>query len=234
MRQPTALLSAFFIVSLALPATAFAGDEAKKAEWEPVSDEEGVEVFRKEVAGSDVVAFKGVATADLPISKILAIFKDPNERKNWVDRYVEHKTHKQTGDSETYWIHFHVPWPISDRDYVLHAEGKRDLEKRIYTVNIKSVEMKNVPENDCCVRAQVYGTYYEFIAVPGENKTKMTVEVHTDPKGALPSWLVNLIQKSWPRKTLNGLINAAKVSKVPPLADFADWHTITKTSSTSG
>ena len=27
------------------------------------------------------------------------------------------------------------------------------------------------------------------------------------PKGWLPTWLVNLIQKSWPLKTLNGIRN---------------------------
>jgi hypothetical protein len=223
MRRTSALISALLILSVVAPTIALAKDKAKE-DWEPVSNEEGVEVFRKEVEGSDVVAFKGVATADVPIGKLLAVFKDPQQRKFWVDRYVEHKTFTQSGDSETYWIHFHVPWPISDRDYVLRAEGKRNAEKRIYTVNIKSVEVKSKPEDDCCVRAQVYGTYYEFTALPDSNKTKVIVEVHTDPKGALPSWLVNLIQKSWPRKTLNGLINHAKAAKIAPIPDFADWH----------
>src|SRR5262245_3049902 len=198
MWRSRALLCA---LSLFVTTSAFAKDEAPAAgDWEFLKNDEGVDVYRKEVPGSDVVAFKGITTTNLPIGKLLAVFKDPNQRKFWVDRYVEHKTFEQTGESELYWIHFHVPWPISDRDYVLKAEAKRNLEKKTYTVNIKSVEYAKKGEDDSCVRAVVYGTFYEFTALPGSDKTKIIVEVHTDPKGALPNWLINLIQKSWPAK----------------------------------
>jgi len=33
----------------------------------------------------------------------------------------------------------------------------------------------------------------------------VVAEVHTDPKGSLPKWLVNLVQKSWAHTTLMGL-----------------------------
>jgi hypothetical protein len=73
------------------------------------------------------------------------------------------------------------------------------------------------------VRAQACGTYYKFEAFRGKTKTKLTVEVHTDPKGMLPSWLVNAIQKGWPSKTLNGLVKRAR--KVNKIADgYAKWH----------
>ena len=62
---------------------------------------------------------------------------------------------------------------------------------------------------DCCVRAEVKGTYYNFTALSAK-RTKLEVEVHTDPKGLLPNWLVNLIQKKWPSKTLSGLIRHAR------------------------
>lgn len=218
--RSTALLGTLLSISLLAPAVASAGE----GEWEFLRNDDGVDVFRKEVPGSDVVAFRGVMTADLPIGKILAVFKDPGQRKHWVDRYAEHTTFERGSDTETYWIHFSLPWPISDRDYILRADGQRNDGKRAYTVKIKSVEHAKKGEDDCCVRAQVYGTYYEFTALPGSDKTKVVVEVHTDPKGALPNWLVNLIQKSWPGKTLHGLINHAKEAKLAPLAEYADWH----------
>lgn len=192
--------------------------------WEYITTDDGVVVYRKEVPGSDVVAFKGVAYAKVPIGKILAVFKDPAERPFWVDRYEDHKTLDKSENTETYWIHFGVPWPVSDRDYVLHSDGKEDPEKRVYTCTIKSVERKEAPVNDCCVRAVVYKTFYEFTAVPDGETTKIVVEVHTDPKGSLPSWLVNLIQESWPSNTLHSLIERAKISTRKPLSKFADWH----------
>jgi hypothetical protein len=212
------------------PELAEAKDTGK---WEYVGTDQNVVVYRKNVEGSDVVAFKGVTYADLPIGKVLAVFKDPDERKNWVDRYKEHVTLEKGEDTETYWIHFGLPWPVSDRDYILNATGRRDLTKKTFYVNIKSVQHPKKGEDDCCVRAIVNGTYYEFTALPGEDKTKITVEVHTDPKGSLPTWLVNLIQKSWPAKTLGGLIKRAKDPSIKALPDFADWHLATKTSTVS-
>lgn len=192
--------------------------------WEYVNTDQGVTVYRKQVEGSDVVAFKGVAYANLPIGKVLAVFKDPEQRKFWVDRYEEHLTLEKGPDTETYWIHFGLPWPVSDRDYVLRADGQGNADKKIYTAKIKSVTSAKKGEDDCCVRAEVYGTFYEFTALPGEDKTKIIVEVHTDPKGALPTWLVNLIQKSWPSKTLGGLIKHSKEAQLAPLAEYKDWH----------
>jgi hypothetical protein len=220
-----AKLSALALLAAAAasaPAISFADDAG--GGWEYVTTDDGVVVYRKEVPGSDVVAFKGVTYTELPIGRILAVFQDGGQRPHWVDRYEEHKTLDKGPEWETYWIHFGLPWPVSDRDYVLNAQGKADQERRVYTVQIKSVEHPKKGIDDCCVRAVVYGTYYEFSVVPGENKVKMLVEVHTDPKGSLPSWLVNLIQKSWPSKTLNGLIRRAKEVNVPPFPPVATWH----------
>lgn len=192
--------------------------------WEYVGTDDGVVVYRKPVDGSDTVAFRGVTYASLPIGKLVAIYSDPAEREHWVDRYVEHVTFEKTVDAETYWIHFGLPWPVSDRDYVLHSEATRDRASRTYTVQIKSVTHPKKAEDDCCIRAIAYRTFFEFTAIPGEERTKIAVEVHTDPKGSLPSWLVNLIQKSWPAETLNGLIRHVAASPRRADAAFAEWH----------
>jgi hypothetical protein len=68
------------------------------------------------------------------------------------------------------------------------------------------------------------GTYYRFEAIPGTNKTTLEVEVHTDPKGMLPSWLVNIIQKKWPSKTLLTLAKVASDASVEPHPDFIHWN----------
>lgn len=206
---------------LAFPSAAFA---EKKGDWEFLRTHRGVKVWGKEVEGSDVKSFRGEIVADIEIGKLMATFFDAKQRKHWVDRYNSHGTIIKTENTETYWIHFALPWPVSDRDYVLKARRRIDEKKRVVTVNIKSIKNKARPENDCCVRATTYGTYYRFEALPG-NKTKLEVEVHTDPKGALPTWLINLIQKSWPSKTLGNLLDHSK--KQNPTADsrYAKWHT---------
>ena len=213
------LLTLALCLSL-VPATALA-DEGS---WESIGTYDGVKVWRKQVPGSELFAFKGEIVTNLHIGKIITTFLDRDQRKHWVDRFSEQKMlEKPNAMTEIYWIHFGLPFPITDRDYVLRAEAQVDAGNKVFTARIKSVKDPRKGDDDCCVRAEAKNTYYRFEALPGSEKTKLTVEVHTDPKGSLPDWLINLIQKKWPSKTLSGLINRAKAqNQIAP--EFATWH----------
>lgn len=176
--------------------------------WESLGLIDGVHVSRKSSPNSNLFTFRGEITTDLPLDVLMSVFSDPKERKHWVDRYKDHITFEKTELSETYWIRFSLPPLVSDRDYILKTAAKINEEKGEISVHIKSVEHKSDPK-DCCVRAQVKRTYYQFTALSA-TQSRLIVEVNTDPKGWLPKWLVNAIQKKWPSKTLNGLIKRAK------------------------
>jgi hypothetical protein len=48
----------------------------------------------------------------------------------------------------------------------------------------------------------------------------VVAEVHTDPKGSIPKWMVNLTQKSWAHTTIMGLraqVRKASASDDPEL-----------------
>ena len=208
------------LLVLLFPTAAFAGS----GKWEYLGTEDGVRVSRMAVDGSDVLAFRSEMVADIAIGQLIAVFVDPNERKHWVDRYADHKVLDRTERSERYWIKFGLPFPVSDRDYVLQSDIEVDDAKRVFITRIKSVEDRRAPVNDCCVRATVHKTYYRFEPVPGSNKTRLIVEVHTDPKGLIPNWLVNRIQRDWPSTTLSGLVKRASRSGIKPHPHFANWH----------
>lgn len=214
-----------FVSVVAALAAMLVSSIAFAQQWEEVGTIDGVEVAKKRVPGSDLFAFRGEVIAEVHIGRLMSIFKNPNERSKWVAKYADHKTLEKTSTFEEYWIHFDVPFPASDRDYVLRSDGHPEPSKRRYVCKIKSIERADAGENDCCVRATANGTYYRFEALPGDKpRTKLYVEVHTDPKGMLPDWLVNMIQKKWPSDTLNGLIREATRGDVAIHPDYADWH----------
>ncbi|MEQ9500160.1 MAG: START domain-containing protein [Deltaproteobacteria bacterium] len=192
--------------------------------WEYIGTDSNVTLYRKNVEGSDMFAFRGITYADVHIGKLYEVLRDPDQRADWVDRYEDGGTLKMMDDGQEYWIHFGLPWPVADRDYVLRSKSKLLPDRRTLVVNINSFEHPKRPPNDCCVRALAKRTYYEFTAIPGEERTKLVVEVHTDPRGSLPSWLVNIIQKKWPSKTLSGLIAQTKKSNPKPNVAMKDWH----------
>ena len=111
-------------------------------------------------------------------------------------------------------IEISLPWPISDRDYVYHAKATNQGESVI--LSIKSMTHRKAPKT-VGVRAHLHRCTYTLVPKDG-NRTHVTVEVHTDPKGILPNWLVNLIQKKWPIKTLSGIRRQVTKSFVKPKA----------------
>jgi hypothetical protein len=171
--------------------------------WEKIDEADGIKVFRKEVPGSPLVAFRGEGMISAPLEKLLWVLADNAHRTEWVDR-LKKSVVLQTNGSYEYIVyqHFGLPFPISDRDYVYRGKATRD-KNGVVTLDISSVTHPKAPAT-VGVRANVIGSRY-VLTPKGPDKTYVVVEIHTDPKGAIPTWLVNLIQKSWPMKTLQNM-----------------------------
>jgi hypothetical protein len=196
--------------------------------WQDVGDINGVHVWKRDEPGSGVTSFRGEMVAPVHIGKLIAVMQDRDQRKNWVDRFHSSTLIEKPGPfSEIYWIRFKLPAVISDRDYVLRADGAADDANHVFTIEIKSVNDPRKGPDDCCTRAVINRAFYKFTALKAVNgvpQTKIEVEVNTDPKGLLPNWLVNMIQKEWPSKTLNNLVRYTKSSNAQPLPQLASWH----------
>ena len=216
------LLAAAMLAPVLLPRDASAAD----GKWEYVDRFDGVKVWRMSRAGSNVMAFRGVVVKPIHIGRVLTTFATSKYHKDWVDRWDNSRDLKKIASYErVFWIRFDLPWPVSDRDYVIHTKATPNEKKRQVIARLKSVNHPAKPtKGGCCVRRMAFGTQYRITALPG-GKTRMMVEVHTDPRGMLPSWLVNMIQKKWPSKTLNGLARRAGKSDIGVYKGFEDWHT---------
>ncbi len=213
-------------IAVLMPVLAPAAAQAADGKWEYVDRFNGVKVWRMSRKGSPVMAFRGEVIKSIHIGKILTTFATSKYHRDWVDRWDNSRDLKKIAKYERiFWIRFDLPWPVSDRDYVIHTKVTPDAKKRVVVANLKSVKHSAKPEKGgCCVRGLAFGTHYRFTALPG-GKTKLRVEVHTNPRGMLPAWLVNLIQKKWPSKTLNGLARRAAKSNIAIYKGFEDWHT---------
>jgi hypothetical protein len=192
---------------------------AQAAGWEFADSDSGIKSFKKTEPGNPVTAFKGEAIINAPLAKVAWVIRDNKHRTKWVDRLQKSMVLKvNTPYDKIVYQHFGLPWPIADRDYVYRARIYWQGEKLIF--NLKSTKNRFKPDGGSVgVRARLNRCFY-YLTPMGENKTHVIVEVHTDPRGMLPSWLVNLIQKSWPIKTLKGIRRMVKepyaeMSKLP-------------------
>lgn len=204
-------------VALALPPAvlSWSADALAASGWEQIDDAHGIKVYKKDVAGSKLHAFRGVGIVDAPMEKIIWVLRDNDHRTEWVDRLKKSIILEQKGEYEfVVYQHFGSPAVISDRDFVYRAKAFSRKDGTA-VLDIQSVTHPKAPPT-VGVRGEL--KYSSYVLTRVGEKTLVDVSVSLDPKGALPGWIVNMVQKSWPMNTLKALREHVKKPFVGTLA----------------
>ena len=178
-----------------------------KLPWKFYESHPKVKIYTKEVPGSDLIAFKGEMTMKAPLHRILAVMKSPEIRYKWVDRYSGTTLVAKT--SSTDFIEqtvIDMPWPMSDRDFVNRTQTKL-IGKNLVLIQINSD--LDVAEDPEFVRGYTWNSSFSLRAAENNQETHVSVEIFADPMGLLPKSLINLIQKRWPKNTLEAIETVA-------------------------
>jgi len=201
----------------ALGATMTFAHDALGAEWETIDQEHGIEVFRKDVPGTPLHAFRGRGLIQAPMDKLIWVMGDNAHRTEWVDRLKKSVILEQEDSySSIVYQHFGTPALVAERDFVYRARA-RSLPDGSARLDIASLQHPKAPPT-VGVRGELRDSSYLFVP-QGPGATVVDVVVLTDPKGSLPKWAVNLVQKSWPMNTLLALRQQVKkpfVRTMPP------------------
>lgn len=178
--------------------------------WIFVSSENDVQVYEGIDPDSSFLAFKGVKIIPTHISKVAGVLLTPDLeiRKKWVTGLLKTENLEIKSDREAFvYTSFKMPWPISNRDFVTHCTVDISPDKQQLTLEVRSVKHPKEPAT-VGVRGEIRTSRYLLKSL-GPNSTEVTVMAQTDPKGSLPSWLVNSIQRYWPAATLKKLQDIA-------------------------
>lgn len=195
------LLSAPPLLQAALPA-----EDA--ADWSLRKATDNIRVYTIEQPDSDFRAFKAIAVLDVPIQNLMAVMIDPTSCVAWVHGCVESYGFGDGAFHDRYAYSVNdMPWPVTDRDYVLHIVTDGDEASGEVYMNLNAVPDQR-EEFDDFVRVDRSDTRYRFI--PEGDQTRMIWLQHTDPNGALPSWLVNSLLVDIPIKSLQNLEQLAQ------------------------
>jgi hypothetical protein len=196
---------------------------AQAQDWKPIYEKDGIAVAKKSLPDSNLMPFRGEGLVDVHIGRLVKVIKTPGLGPEWVDLQVESKELVRDGDeSAIIYNKYDLSWPVSDRDYVMRQNTTYDATTKVVTVTYESIEDERFPADDCCVRAVAVRTFWKFTYV-SETQTHIEVEVYTDPKGALPAWLVNMIQRGWPYNSIIGIGTRANKDDIGKHERCADW-----------
>lgn len=197
---------------------AFGEEKVDLTGWNKVYSKDGLDFYSKKIENSKLLAFKAVGVLDVNMGEMMAALRTVNTQMKWDKNTVKKETVEDISDIEAItYSESRIPWPFNNRDMVLHNKLFLDKEEKIFYVHTHSVEDQRYPKRKGLVRAQI--NFSRFRTKPlSLDKTFVDFEVHVDPKGNIPAWIVNIVQKSFPYDFLTGLANFCRKTKLKPNA----------------
>ncbi|WP_051085249.1 START domain-containing protein [Hahella ganghwensis] len=175
--------------------------------WSLQKDQDGIQVYFKQVTGSSVKAFMGKAVMSASMSSILKVMQEAETCVEWVEGCAHAQTLEGGGFREFYqYAVNNLPWPANDRDYVIKVQANDDPDTGIVEISLQAVEGL-VPETRN-TRLKNMDIRYTLNPLDDEH-TAITWVQHTEPGGFIPGWLVNMLLLDIPYYSLTRLEQVA-------------------------
>jgi len=173
-------------------------------QWKQVTDDDGIQVYTIDVPNTDIVKAKAIAQIKAPLKRVQQELDDIDSRHEWVPFLKQSKLIiVKSNTARLEYSLFSAPWPASNRDFVYKLQLiKQTSDELIY--KMYSVNTELMPETKKYIRGEIFESIYTLTKI-NENLTRVELSYHADPKGWLPNWIVNIIQRVLPYKIMRNL-----------------------------
>jgi hypothetical protein len=208
-----------------------AADRAWAGDWEEIVYEKGIRVFKREIAGSSLVEFRGTGRVAAPMIKIAAVLRNSGREKEWMENCAD--SHVVRWRSPTHAVVYHrtasPAFFISDRDMVVEATTTVVPRQHKIRIDFHDVQDRGTPPIDDAVRVPRIVGHWDLVRVD-ENTTEIEYQVHADPGGSIPHWIVNWAAERLPFHTIDRLREQVKKDgydlDISILEQAIDWDAI--------
>jgi len=179
--------------------------------WELAKEGDGIKVYTRPVDGSNFKEYKGTMTLKASVSSLVALVDDTPAYPKWIDTCIEGKTLKKISPAVSYTYTVNkAPWPVANRDAVVRNVIRQDRETLVVTIDITGTP-NFVPLKAGLTRVIHIKGFWRLRPLE-KGKVEVVYQVHNEPGGKLPSWLVNSVVVNQPYRTL---LNMKKMVKEP-------------------
>lgn len=169
-----------------------------------------VELLLKTMGDSPAKISRAEGVIELPMGQLLKVIDstDPESWKAQEDDLADWKIVKKLAGEEHYLVYsaHKTPYPISHRE-LLYVRSRHVLEDGRVMIVGSSVNDKEQPVQESRVRAAVLACW--VMKAIDANKTNVIRMIQLDPKGNIPSFLVNT-HNAKTAKALGVITEAAK------------------------
>ena len=170
--------------------------------WVEIANEKGITIYSRP-SESGIIPFKAKGILNHNLQTVLKALKNDKEKPLWAPKLKSVKIHEKLSENEFVFSEYYkTPWPAYDREFLLHGEILK-LSETSYHLKAKSLIEPTLMNDD---HVQVDVKYLNvFLRGNSDGTTTIYFEFFGDMKGFMPKWLMNLIQKKWPMRFIQGL-----------------------------
>jgi len=177
--------------------------------WKLSKDEDGIKVYQSEVKHSKFKSIKVECTLDGTYDKLMSILNDVTNQRNWVYNNKNSSILKRVSASEFYYYsETHLPWPMTNRDAIIHLKMNKDSLNRFLEVSAVSVPAY-VPEKNGMVRVPRSDISW-YVTMPSAKTISIVYIFDAEPGGSLPAWVVNMFTDKGPYESFKKLSELLK------------------------
>lgn len=184
--------------------------------WTSTTTKEGIDVYSRKSVNSSINSLRAEGVIHAKVGQIVAILRDVNSATDWVPNLVQRRYVEHISDREAILYDVsEMPWPVKDRDLVVHHKLSISADNKFLILNFKSVKHNSKKEGKDRVRAQIHFGKIEFF--PKGNQTFVRLEMLVDPMGKIPKWVVNFLQVKMPSEFLIAMNKFSAKTTLKPL-----------------
>jgi hypothetical protein len=188
-----------FIFSILIVSDAFG-----QYNWKLTKNNDGIAVYQSAVNNSAYKSIKVEFNVEGNYDKLIAVITNTNHYTDWVYNNKTASLLKTISPAEFYYYsETYLPWPMSNRDAVMHTKIIRDsLNRFLKIVNVNDEGL--VPEKSNKVR--VHNIRINWLVTMSSPKTMHIVYTFEgDPGGSIPAWIVNSFADKGPYESFKKL-----------------------------
>ena len=193
MRYRLTALAFLLIIS----SSSFAND------WQLEKNKEGIKVYTREKAGSEILEFKAICEVAAPRLRVAEVVARITDYPNWFPDCANAQVLKSISSTKRK-IYYEVdlPWPTSNRDVVMMLRVEVDKSAHSTTIFFDHATGGKA-EKEGVVRMPYADGFWKLTTIG--KKTKVHYQFIADPGGSLPAWVINMFIVDGPYDTLIAL-----------------------------
>lgn len=186
---------------------------AEVGPWQLEAQDEAkdIKVFTRTVGDSPLKEFKGVTHIKASVNDFVALLQDSDSATSWMHNVIEFDVMESPSDTTNivYTVN-KTPWPVTNRDAYIQSEMSAD-QNGVVTSSIVAVPTFKESNEDYIRMPELNGSW--VFTPQAEGMVEVVYQVHANPGGSLPNWLVNSIVVETPLNTLANLHDVIKNEK---------------------